>query len=692
VTLPEPNEIFENFLKSEHGQFLNKFINNNDALPSYDSEMSSLKTSVPATYSGKRPSLLLHNLPGDDHKHKPITRVLEVQSAIAEARAKNNMLIFLGTSGCGKTRTCYELLCENWGLYFVASKQGNGGSTDIDRISSVFNERKTRDFEKNRDITVEIVRCTILARLLILRYCMKNASTFNKQRWLLIQVCQNIFGKIYSYDDDIFCVLMLELIACPPSSVIALISEIYKEFNKETFIIVLDEIQVLETVDKGKFRSQTDEQEECSLLSPIVQVMKKPVSSVSNNRCFIPCGTGLGILSLEEVLNKGGSILKPGTDILKFTEFGEWQNIDNVKNYISKLVELKDNDYNYLYNYFRGRFRPIVTCVEEIIMGKSVTNAVDRNWNLLTKHKTSKQSLCKQLSRIIEKKRANHVKSINVLSLYKRVALSYCYSGSPLLFSNIDQISIVESGFGRLRFVDPPTKSDLKKMCDDDNMVEISSVDTESILPGKNSLVACVDEPFAIAALFNFFKNNGGLSDEIIDMMSMVNNPSACGTLWQSYLPKEFEQMFNGQVDVRMMPIFSEIARKYDLPAYCIGSPNIVKSSNESMPLVKNATKSGYTLNEFFTESSEERPAFFIPDDRCGPDLIFFVKFEDVEVPVFVQMKLRYSVKTIAGALSTIDPDMFYKDKNGAMFQEKSNKHIIEKIKNDVKMALLAYW
>ncbi|CAB4440125.1 unnamed protein product [Rhizophagus irregularis] len=627
VTLLEPNEIFENFLKSEHGQFLNKFIEKNDALPSYDSGMSSLKTSVPATSS-------------------------EVQSAIAKAKKKNNILIFLGTSGCGKTRTCYELLCENWGLYFVASKQGNGGSSDIERISSAFNERKTQDFEKNREIAVGIVCCAILARLLILRYCMKNES-FNKQRWLLIQVCQNIFGKIYNYDDDIFRVLMLKLIACPPLSVTALISEIYTKFDKETFIIVLDEIQVLETVDKGKFRSQTNEHEERSLLSPIVQAMKEPASSVSDNRCFIPCGTGLGILSLEEVLNTG--ILKPETDILKFTEFGEWQNIDDVKNYISKLVELTDHDYNDLYYRFRGRFRPIVTCVEDIIMGKSVTNVVDGNWNLLTKHETSKQSLYKQLSGIIERERPNHVKKINVLNLYKKVALVYYYSGSPFLFTNIDQMSIVESGFGRLRFVDPPTKSDLKKICDDDNMLEISSVDAESMFPayaGENSLVAYVDEPFAIVALSNFFKNNGELPDEILEIMSIASNPSACGTLWQTYIPKEFEQMFNGEVNVSMMPIFSEIAKKYDLPAFCIGSPKLVKSSKQSMPLTKNATTSGYTLNEFFTESSDERPAFFIPDDRCGPDLIFFVKFEEVEVPVFVQIKLRYSIKTIAGALT----------------------------------------
>ncbi|PKY47213.1 hypothetical protein RhiirA4_403205, partial [Rhizophagus irregularis] len=30
------------------------------------------------------------------------------------------MTIVMGTSGCGKTRLCLELLCRNYGLYFVA--------------------------------------------------------------------------------------------------------------------------------------------------------------------------------------------------------------------------------------------------------------------------------------------------------------------------------------------------------------------------------------------------------------------------------------------------------------------------------------------------------------------------------------------------------------------------------------------
>jgi len=43
-------------------------------------------------------------------------------------------------------------------------------------------------------------------------------------------------------------------------------------------------------------------------------------------------------------------------------------------------------------------------------------------------------------------------------------------------------------------------------------------------------------------------------------------------------------------------------------------------------------------------------------------------------------VKLRYSIKTIVGALSTIDPKMFYKDKNGNLFQEELNEPIVKKI------------
>ena len=84
---------------------------------------------VPATLNGNCPSLLLHDFPNIDIR-QAITQVSSIR--LAMGKAKNNLLVLLGTSGCGKTRTCYELLCCNWGLYFIASRKENGGSNDIE--------------------------------------------------------------------------------------------------------------------------------------------------------------------------------------------------------------------------------------------------------------------------------------------------------------------------------------------------------------------------------------------------------------------------------------------------------------------------------------------------------------------------------------------------------------------------------
>jgi hypothetical protein len=637
-----------------------------------------LKTSVPASSKGDRPSLLMYNLPGNDDNHEPITRVSDVQSVIAES--KSNLLIFLGTSGCGKTRTCYELICQNWGIYFVASRQGNGGSADIEKIESYLSEKITQDFEKNRQYAVEIVRCAILSRLLILQYCINHRSAFNKQRWLLIQTCQHIFGKLYNYSDDMFLYLMLQLSACTPLSVRNYIDTIYQEsFSSEKFVIILDETQMLEMALKGKFKSRTSEQKR-SLLSPIIQALREPAPLMTNH-CVIPCGTGLGILSLEDVINTG--IAKPEIEILKFAEFGGWRDISHVKNYVSKLIELEDCDYNHLYSYFRGRFRPIITCVEDIITGIPVKDAVTAHWKVLTmKGQNSNQSLYDQLDKIVQRDRPNYLLSTNVLDLYKRVTLVYYYSGAPFLFTDLNQMTIVESGFGRIQVVKPPSISNLMNVYRniDEHMLLTSSVNVDSLCPpatvGKKSLVAYVDEPFALTAALNYFNDHDSLPKQILDTMSVVNNASSCGYLWETYLTTEFEKIFDGHTNIRDMPMFAGIE---DLPDTFVGSPRIVKSTN---PLIRRVASSGYTLDEFFSEKPELRPTFYLPDFFCGPDLIFFIKFENqITVPVFAQLKLRYSIKVlIEDALSALHPTMFYSRKDGKITKEELHKPVIEKI------------
>src|SRR5205814_1604885 len=114
--------------------------------------------------------------------------------------------------------------------------------------------------------------------------------------------------------------------------------------------------------------------------------------------------------------------------------------------------------------------------------------------------------------------------------------------------TNIKQMALVETGFGCLTEVNPPTISELEKVCRntglDKSITCESSVDEDLLPParvGEKSLVAYVDEPFAIVAGGNYFKDNKSLSDDILMLMSKVDDAGACGVLWQKYLPEEFE-------------------------------------------------------------------------------------------------------------------------------------------------------
>src|SRR6266508_4540604 len=97
------------------------------------------------------------------------------------------------------------------------------------------------------------------------------------------------------------------------------------------------------------------------------------------------------------------------------------------------------------------------------------------------------QSLYNQLFSIIDKERPNHVLSANVLNLYKSVTFVNYYSGRPFLFTDIIQMIIVESGFGHLKSVNPPTISHLKQVCGciDEDMLWISSVNVDLLYPAS---------------------------------------------------------------------------------------------------------------------------------------------------------------------------------------------------------------
>ena len=119
-----------------------------------------------------------------------------------------------------------------------------------------------------------------------------------------------------------------------------------------------------------------------------------------------------------------------------------------------------------------------------------------------------------------------------------------------------------------------------------------------------------------------------------------------------------FEKIFGGHAEIKDMPMFAGINK---FPEKFLGPPKIVKSPNI---LIRRDSTTGYTLYKFFNEKPELRPTFYFPDFYCGPDLIFFVEFNNqIKVPVFVQFKLRYTLSVTVNVIKELHPTRFYKRK-----------------------------
>ena len=305
--------IFQEFLQSKGGKFLGQYIHNKDQLPLFKPQSDiSLNGDIPATSEG-HPSLLLYNLGNLPTKADDILKMA----------LNNRMLVLylLGTSGCGKTRTCFEILCRSWGIYLVGipSKKG-GGSRDIENLTTYLSQKMEKDnFMQNRNIAENATRCVLLARLLILNHCMKESPDFTKQQWFFLQVAQENLSKKYNFYGDIFDELSTLLRYCSAHSVIESIFYTYRDLNKRPFPIILDEVQVLQHKLMDHFLDH--EYEPCSLLFPVIRALVN-LNGVSNH-CVLPCGTGLGILKMKEILQSGIAKIQDTFPI--FTEFGGWE-------------------------------------------------------------------------------------------------------------------------------------------------------------------------------------------------------------------------------------------------------------------------------------------------------------------------------------------------------------------------------
>jgi hypothetical protein len=111
------------------------------------------------------------------------------------------VIVLIGVSGCGKTRTCYDLCRKYWGLYFDCTVDVDF-ITMIDKLEVIRPRFKT---EENQQIFEEEskrhIECLIVTRLLVLQTLYQRNPNLECFKWLCIQRSrrsQKLFSKIFT--------------------------------------------------------------------------------------------------------------------------------------------------------------------------------------------------------------------------------------------------------------------------------------------------------------------------------------------------------------------------------------------------------------------------------------------------------------------------------------------------------------
>jgi hypothetical protein len=102
-------------------------------------------------------------------------------------KTMNQTTILIGVSGCGKTRTCYDLCRKYWGLYFDCVIDIDFNAM-IDNLESSTSPIKTEETQKKIEKkSKRLIKCLIAARLLVLQTLREHDPNLQCFEWLCIQ-------------------------------------------------------------------------------------------------------------------------------------------------------------------------------------------------------------------------------------------------------------------------------------------------------------------------------------------------------------------------------------------------------------------------------------------------------------------------------------------------------------------------
>ncbi|KAG9319094.1 hypothetical protein KVV02_006539 [Mortierella alpina] len=654
----------------------------------------------------------------------------QAEMILTKYPTKRHLPLF-GVSGCGKTRTAVDLLSRTWGLYFNAGAEdyGSGDMHSLDKDVLTYREDYMSEDMRRNTLRVQCLTYGLLySRLLILEYCLSIAgkNTFSCQRWMLLQVAtpafQDIFQKLFRLINNLIHVR--HQAGTSVNMAMAIITQ--QRFERVQglirscsspstlhfkFLVILDESQVLGRLSSASF-FDSDGTTVRPLLAPVLYAFRRLAGDASQDVCVMPCGTGLGSYDLTWAGGSasGGKLTRKEYHSSKLSgmvlDFAGWANEAAISSYLGRLCQGLDNEarrrltqlippeaISRLFRDLRGRFRPIVSSIEDIIEEDDpmawegcilervyrLTTA-DRPFTAIDKRRLE-GNLCGELRRMFELVRHDSgsvafAEFRNVEATLRLAVATFITQGGYMAFKG-PLPELVEAAFGRIRLV----RDGMYSTIDEPFATTIDEPFSTTI---DEPFATTIDEPFAILAADNYFQSlDPDYTQHRHDQLVRAPTEQIRGKEWEFSIPFEMVHVFHKKTVSRRLfhdaePPHSMFQHEADIVGWS-GSMRTTGSQEMStadflIAHIKNNSE----------RNQQAVPPFFYPEERlAGPDIVFVVRFsglaldksldkavdssstlspgsasDDIICPVFVQLKLcaKLSESDVKKARGTVQP------------------------------------
>ncbi|GJJ67718.1 hypothetical protein EMPS_00064 [Entomortierella parvispora] len=624
-----------------------------------------------------QPSLLFLNLPESFETQVPPSTADKALEKIRERGIP--LLPVFGVSGCGKTRTMIEMLCKHWGFYFNGSGTDWGSDDLLGFLGLVRQEHRYRNQNEESNTHVHILTLAlVLTRVMILHRCLdiaeREGTSFTCKQWMLLQIgfrtmgVADLFSNLFSLLADIIHTRSVT-IAIMRAFVKARFFTLREHLLDLTFdtpsrhfgykiLLVVDEAQNLGKMEFGTFPSQKMPSEAESMrpiLSPLVHGLYQ-ISSDSNTFCVVPCGTGLSIFDLTWLEDSAPVTKGYQKQLGPFTDFQGWESDEQVQQYrdlvYSSLhdADARDNFSAHvpresipeLFKRLRGRFRPIVSAIERMIMPNDARLhwrlAIQETENTLSSTDSryyGKGNIAFDISRMVQRVYSSPLryrKYRNIENTLKAFVLGYYLHGRGLLL-NKEEAPLVEASVGR-------------------------------ILNFGEDTVTVLDEPFALRAAVNYFRQEDpGFHSAICSLFGLGFNASVHGHQWEMTVQWSLANAFHDKI-LSKTELVPKETKFYDPvmddKAEIAGFDNHVNIGTDSGSMTLDAFLDAHVHHGSFKDGKPVAPFYHPAETPSGPDIVFVLHFDNHGYcPVFVQLKMRHKMtkEGTLGAFSTVNSE-----------------------------------